>query len=133
MSTATQAAQVTQQSVQASTRAGQQAMEAANPAGQQGEQDSSQDAQQGAESANQGAQQGARGGGQVAREGAPAAESVAYGVAIKDFDNLRTRSIVEQLDKLSPEELQATRAYEQENKNRDTLLQLIDRRINAAS
>jgi hypothetical protein len=106
----------------------------ANQAGQQGEQASSQAAQQGAESANQAAQQGAQGAEQVAREGsAPASESVAPGVPIQDYDNLRTRSIVEQLDKLSPEELQTTRAYEQDNKNRDTLLQLIDRRINAAS
>ena len=52
---------------------------------------------------------------------------------IQDYDNLRTRSIVEQLNKLSPEELRATRDNEQENKNRDTLLGQIDRRLNAAS
>jgi hypothetical protein len=54
-------------------------------------------------------------------------------VPIKDYDNSNVDEIVEQLDNLSDEELQATRAYEQENKNRDGLLQQIDRRINAAS
>ena len=58
---------------------------------------------------------------------------VAIGVPIKDYDNSNVDSIVEQLDKLSAEELQATRAYEQENKNRDGVLQQIDRRLNAAS
>ncbi len=43
------------------------------------------------------------------------------------------RWIVEQLDNLSVKEIQAARAYEQQNKNRDTLLEQIDRRINAAS
>ena len=41
--------------------------------------------------------------------------------------------IVDQLDTLSAEELQATRAYEQQNKNRDGVLEHIDRRLNAAS
>ncbi len=41
--------------------------------------------------------------------------------------------VVERLDNLSAEELQRVRAYEQRNKNRDTLLKQIDRRINAAS
>jgi hypothetical protein len=46
---------------------------------------------------------------------------------------LNAGEIVEQLDNLSAEELQATRAYEQENKNRAGLLHQIDRRINAGS
>jgi hypothetical protein len=54
-------------------------------------------------------------------------------VPIKDYDNSNVDEIVEQLDNLSAEELQATRAYEQENENRAGLLQQIDRRINAAS
>jgi hypothetical protein len=58
---------------------------------------------------------------------------VATGVPIKDYDNSNVGTIVEQLDNLSAEELQATRAYEQQNKNREGLLQQIDRRINAAS
>jgi uncharacterized protein (DUF433 family) len=54
-------------------------------------------------------------------------------VPIHDYDNSTVDEIVEQLDNLSVEELQAARAYEQQNKNRDTLLEQIDRRINAAS
>jgi len=54
-------------------------------------------------------------------------------VPIQDYDNLNVGEIVEQLDNLSGDELQHVRAYEQQNKNRDTLLGQIDRRINAAS
>jgi hypothetical protein len=135
-----QGAQATQQSVQAGVQAAsqatQQAMEAVSQAGQQTAQEAvSETAQQGAESANGSAQQqqGAQGEEQGAREGAPAAESVATGVPIQDYDNLNVPEIVEQLDNLSAEELQATRAYEQENKNRNGLLHQIDRRIDAAS
>jgi hypothetical protein len=132
-----QAAQATQQGmqagVQAASQAGQQAMEATSQAGQQGAQAASQAAQQGAEAANQSAQQGARGGEQVAQAGAFAAQRVATGVPIQDYDNLNAGEIVEQLDSLSGDELQRVRTYEQQNKNRDTLLEQIDRRINAAS
>ena len=128
-----QAAQATQQGmqagVQAASQAGQQAMEAASQTGQQGAQAASQSAQQGVEAANQSAQQGARGGEQVARAGAFAAQKVATGVPIQDYDNLNVGEIVEQLDNLSADELQKVRAYEQENKSRDTLLHQIDRKM----
>ena len=52
---------------------------------------------------------------------------------IPDYDNLTVSEIVEQLDNLSAEELQAARAYEQQNKDRETLLEQIDRRIKAVS
>ena len=132
-----QGAQATQQGLQAASQAAnqsaQQAMEALSQAGQQAVQAASQAGQQGAEAANQSAQQSARGGEQVAQSGAQAAESVVTGVPIRDYDNLSVDPIIFQLDNLSVEELQATRAYEQENKNRDGLLHQIDRRINAAS
>ncbi len=132
-----QGAQATQQGmqagVQAASQAGQQAMEAVSQAGQQGAQATTQAAQQGAEAANQSAQQSARGGEQVAQSGAYAAESVDSGVPIRDYDDLNVGEIVEQLDNLSVEELQAARAYEQQNKNRDTLLEQIDRRMMEAS
>jgi hypothetical protein len=121
-----QAAQATQQGmqagVQAASQAGQQAMEAANQAGNQG-----------AQATSQSAQQGVRGAGQSAQEGALAAQSVATRVPIEDYDNLNVSKVVEQLDNLSADELLAVRAYEQQNKNRDTLLKQIDRRIEAAS
>ena len=132
-----QAAQATQQGmqagVQAASQAGQQAMQATSQATQQGAQAANQTAQQGAEAANQSAQQGARGGEQVAQAGAYAAQRVATGVHIQDYDNLNVGEIVEQLDNLSAEELEQVRTYEQQNKNRDGVLQQIDRRITAAS
>jgi hypothetical protein len=54
-------------------------------------------------------------------------------VHIRDYDILNVGEIVEQLDSLSAEELEQVRAYEQQNKNRDGVLQQIDRRLNAAS
>ena len=70
---------------------------------------------------------------QVAQSGAYAAQRVATGVHIRDYDEMNVSEVVEQLDNLSVEELQATRAYERNNKNRDSLLEQIDRRITAAS
>jgi hypothetical protein len=46
---------------------------------------------------------------------------------------LNVGKIVEQLDNPFADELHHVRAYEQQNKNRDTLLGQIDRRIKAAS
>jgi hypothetical protein len=140
LSTATQVAQqntqqgaeATQQAVQAASKSAQQAMEAVSQVGMQGVQAIGDASQQGAESANQFAQQAARGGEQVAQEGAPATERVATGVPIQDYDNLNVAEIVEQLDNLSTEELKRVRAYEQKNKDRNTLLHQIDRRMMVA-
>jgi hypothetical protein len=133
LSTARQVAQQNiqqgmQAGVQAVSQAGHQAMEATGQATQQGAQATSQAAQQGAQAANQAAQQGARGGEQIARSGAYAAQRVATGVPIRDYDDLNVGEIVEQLDNLSADELHHVRAYEQENKSRDTLLGQIDRK-----
>ncbi len=121
-----QGVQATQQSVQAGVQAAsqtaQQATDVANEAGQQGAQAASQAAQQ----ATQGAEQGAQ-------EGAVAAQRVATGVSIEDYDNLNVGEIVEQLDNLSVDELQRVRAYEQQNKDRDTLLEQIDRKMMVAT
>ena len=123
-----QVAQATQQGmqagVQAVSRAGQQAMEVTSQATRQGAQATSQAAQQGAQAANQ----GARGAEQIARSGAYAAQRVATGVPIRDYDDLNVGEIVEQLDNLSADELHHVRAYEQENKSRDGVLQQIDRK-----
>jgi hypothetical protein len=54
-------------------------------------------------------------------------------VHIRDYYNLNLGEVVEQLDNLSAEKLQQVRAYEQQNKNRDSLIEQIDRRINADS
>jgi len=78
-------------------------------------------------------QQAVRGAEQGAQEGAVAAQRVATGVSIEAYNDLNVAEIVEQLDNLSVDELQRVRAYEQQNKDRDTLLEQIERRINAAS
>jgi hypothetical protein len=127
------ASQAGQQAVQAASQAGQQGMQAASEAGQQAAQAGVQSAQQGAEAANQSAQQSARGGEQVARAGAREAMRATTGVPIEGYDEMNVSEVVERLDNLSAEELQATLAYEQQNKNRDTLLEQIDRRIKATS
>ena len=122
-----------QAGVQAASQAGQQAMEAANQSAQQGAQAVMEAGQQGVESANQAAQHSARGGEQVARAGALAAQKVATGVPIQDYDDLNVGEIVEQLDNLSADELEKVRVYEKQNKDRDSLIGQIDRRVNAAA
>jgi hypothetical protein len=116
------AAQFTQQGMQAATQATQQAVQAASQVGQQGTQ-----------AANQSAQQDARGAEQVARSGERAAQREATGVPIESYDEMNVGEVVERLENLSAEELKATLAYERQNKNRDTLVEQIDRRIKAAS
>ena len=154
-----QGVQATQQSVQAgvqaASQAAQQATDVANESGQQGAQAASQAAQQATRGAEQVAQEGAVAAQRVATkvdelqrvrayeqqnkdrdtllEQIDRRMTVATGVPIRNYDNLNVGEIVEQLDNLSAEELQAARAYEQQNKDRETLLEQIDRRIKAAS
>src|SRR5215204_1090502 len=125
LSTATQ---VGQQNIQQGAQATQQSVQA-------GVQAASQSAHQSAEATNQPVQQGARGAEQSVQEGegALAAQSVATEVPIEDYDDLNVGKIVEQLDNLSADELQRVRAYEQQHKNRDTLLKQIDRRMMEAT
>jgi hypothetical protein len=54
-------------------------------------------------------------------------------VPIQDYDNLNVSEIVEQLDNLSSDELERVRTYEKKNKDRDSLIGQIDRRISAAA
>jgi len=130
-------AQATQQSVQtgvqAASQSAQQAIEAANQVGQQGAPPTSQSPHQSVEATNQPVQQGARGAEQSAQEDALAAQRVSTGVPIEDYDDLNVGKIVEQLDNLSADELQRVRVYEQQHKNRDTLLKQIDRRMMEAT
>jgi hypothetical protein len=132
--TATQVAQQNmQQGVQATQQSVQAGVQAASQTAQQATGVANQAGQQGAQAVNQAAQQDVRGAEQGAQEGAVAAQRGATGVSIEDYDNLNVAEIVEQLDDLSSEELQAARAYEQQNKDRETLLEQIDRRIKAVS
>ena len=132
--TATQVAQQNmQQGVQATQQSVQAGVQAASQTAQQATDVANEADQQGAEAASQAAQQAARGAEQVAQEGAVAAERVAPGVSIEDYDNLNVAEIVEQLENLSVDELQRVRAYEQQNKDRDTLLEQIDRSMMVAT
>jgi hypothetical protein len=48
-----------------------------------------------------------------------------------DYDEMNVDEITEQLDGLSEAELRRVRNYEQGNKNRETLIAQIDRRLEA--
>jgi gas vesicle protein len=50
-----------------------------------------------------------------------------------DYDEMNVEEITEQLDSLSEAELRRTRNYEQGNKNRQTLIVEMDRRLEASS
>jgi len=61
-----------------------------------------------------------------------AAESAAGQPPFSDYDEMNVEEITEQLDGLSEAELRRVRNYEQRNKNRETLIAQIDRRLEAA-
>ncbi len=68
-----------------------------------------------------------------AQEGFKIAQRTTAEVPIDDYDEKSVGEITEQLDNLSAEELRRVRDYEKRNKNRDTLLEQIDRKAVAAS
>jgi hypothetical protein len=76
---------------------------------------------------------------QVIRQAEQAIEEVELQAAvlralkIEDYDELTVGDISKKLDGLSAEELRKVRAYEKQNKDRDTLIEQIDRKIKAAS
>jgi hypothetical protein len=55
------------------------------------------------------------------------------GLPLEDYDSLNVREVSERLDELSVEELRQLRDYEARNKNRRTLLERLDNRIEAGS
>lgn len=62
-----------------------------------------------------------------------AAESATGQPPIADYEEMNVEEITEQLDGLSEAELRRVRNYEQRNKNRETLIAQIDRRLEATS
>ena len=134
------ATQVAQNNMQAASQATQQGMQAAGQAAQQGVQAVSQavsqsaqsvgDAgQQAAETANQTAQQNA----EAVQEGVSNVQRAGAEVPIQGYDDLNVMEIVARLDSLSAEELEQVREYEQRNKNRSTLIELIKARSGSTS
>jgi hypothetical protein len=77
--------------------------------------------------------------GQVIRQAEQAIEEVELQAAvlralkIEDYDELTVGEVSKRLDDLSAEELRKVRAYEKQNKDRDTLIEQIDRKIKASS
>ena len=68
-----------------------------------------------------------------AQQGLQTAQRATAEVPIEGYDDMTVAEVVERLDSLSADELQRVRDYERRNKGRDTLLEQIDRKINAAS
>jgi predicted solute-binding protein len=52
---------------------------------------------------------------------------------IEDYDDLNVEEVSDRLEGLSVEELRVVREYEERTKNRDTVLEQLDRRIRASS
>jgi hypothetical protein len=69
----------------------------------------------------------------TATETPPERQAGAEGLPLEDYDSLTVEQISQRLDGLGPEEIRQLRAYEAENKNRSTLLQRLDERIEAGS
>ena len=67
----------------------------------------------------------------VARGAEEITEAVTFPIA--GYDEMNVGEISEQLDGLSVDELQTVRDYEKRNKDRDTLIEQIDRKMRAAS
>jgi hypothetical protein len=76
---------------------------------------------------------------QVIRQAEQAIEEVELQAAVlgalkvEDYDELTVGEVSKRLDDLSAEELRKVRAYEKQNKDRDTLIEQIDRKIKASS
>ncbi len=123
------ASQATQQGVQAAGQAAQQGVQAASQAASQSAQAVGQAGQQAAQTANQTAQQNA----QSVQEGTSNVQRAIAEVPIQGYDELNVGEIVARVDSLSTEELEQVREYEQRNKNRSTLLEQLNERLDSAS
>jgi CHAD domain-containing protein len=70
---------------------------------------------------------------QIAQESAQIVQRASSEVPIEGYDELNVEEIVARLESLSEAELRRTRNYEQGNKNRQTLIAEMDRRLEASS
>lgn len=57
----------------------------------------------------------------------------ANGLPLEDYDRLSVSEVSRKLDGLSPDEVRRIRAHEKRNKNRDTLIDELDRRLQTVS
>jgi hypothetical protein len=67
------------------------------------------------------------------QEGFRIAQRATAEMPIEDYDELNVGEITGQLDNLSTDELRRVREYEKRNKNRETLIEQLDRKAVAAS
>ena len=64
---------------------------------------------------------------------APSSQADGDDLPLEDYDSLNIRQISERLDELSDEEIRRLRDYESQNKNRRTLMERLDQRIETGS
>ncbi len=86
-----------------------------------------------AERATRNAQQGARNAEQQGNRAATRSASNGSEFPVENYDELTVNEISERLDGLSAEEMKRVRTYEKRHESRETLIEQLDRKINAAS
>jgi hypothetical protein len=93
-------------------------------------------AEEGVKNAQQATRQGLQAVQETAEQATSQASSNGNGngeLPIKDFDNLSVSDAAQKLGSLSEEDLKKVRSYEKQNKNRDSLVEQIDRKINKSA
>lgn len=128
------AQQVTQQVVEQATQVTEQSVQVAEQVAEQATQVTQQVAKQGVHATEQSTRQGLR----LAEETTEQTERVAKQadpdhLPIDNYDELNVSEISGKLDGLSTEELEKVKNYERRNKNRETLVGQVERKIKAAS
>ncbi len=128
------AQQVTQQVAEQATWVTEQSVQVAERVAEQANQVTQQVAKQGADVTEQSTRQGLR----LAEEATEQTERVVKQadpnhLPIENYDELNVSEISGKLDSLSAEELEKVKSYERRNKNRETLIGQIERKIKAAS
>ncbi len=120
---AEQATEVTKQSVQVAERVAEQATQVTQQVAEQGLQATEQSTRQGLRLAEETTEQTER----VVKQADP------DHLPIEGYDGLNVSEVTRKLDGLSAEELEKVKNYERRNKNRETVIGQIERKIKAAS
>jgi hypothetical protein len=92
-----------------------------------------QTAQTGAQAAEQAAERATRNVEQQGNRAATRSASNGSEFPVENYDELTVDEVTERLDGLSAEEMKRVRTYEKRHKSRETLIEQLDRKINAAS
>jgi hypothetical protein len=123
-----------QQLTREGTEQGVRAVQEVSQIGVRAAEQTAQNGAQTAERATRNAQQGARNAEQQGNRAA-ATRSASNGseFPVENYDELTVDEVSERLDGLSAEEMKRVRTYEKRHKSRETLIEQLDRKINAAS